>query len=497
MKMRISVIALAMAVLTLTTGCGKDADTAKLLDPSHPVTITVWHYYNGKQQDAFDMLVEKFNETQGKELGIYVEEYSQGNVEELETAVMASLNREVGSDEMPDVFSAYADTAYAINRQGALADIGSWLTQEDEETYVQSFLEEGRIGENGELIIFPTAKSSEIFMLNKTDWEPFADAAGVSLNDLSTMEGVAACAQAYYEWTDNLTPDVLGDGKAFYGRDAVANLFIIGVRQMGKELVEVRAGEAPVLHADKEMMRRIWDCFYVPFVKGYYGAFGRFRSDDVKTGELLAYTGSSASALYFPEQVEKEDGTAYPIEYVVLPAPIFEGGEPYAVQQGAGMVVSKSTPERECASVLFLKWFTEEENNLEFSVNAGYLPVKKNVCTREKLDSMIEKNGLEMNVITYDTMLAAFQTISAEKLYTNKAFENGTQVRKVLEYDLVDAAAAVRETVSEMVKSGILLEEAAEPYISEECFSAWYDSFREAILPQGPDGPGRDDSIAD
>lgn len=497
MRKRTAAIVLGMTLLTWIAGCGKADETAKLLDPSRPVTITVWHYYNGTQQAAFDQLVEKFNETRGKELGIYVEEYSQGNVEELEAAVMASLNREVGSGDMPDIFSAYADTAYAINRQGALADISCWLTQEDEEPYVQSFLEEGRIGEKGELIIFPTAKSSEIFMLNTTDWEPFAEATGADIKDLSTMEGVAACAQSYYEWTDALTPDVPGDGRAFYGRDAVANLFVIGVRQMGKELVEVHPGEAPVLHADKEMMRRIWDCFYVPYVKGYFGAFGRFRSDDVKTGELLAYTGSSASALYFPKQVEKEDGTSYPIEYTVLPAPVFEGGEPYAVQQGAGMVVSKSTQTKEYASVTFLKWFTEEENNLEFSVNSGYLPVKKNACTKEKLDGMIERNGIQMDARAYDTMLVAFDTIGAEKLYTNKAFENGMEIRKVLEYNLVDIAAAGREKVSGLVKSGMPLEEAAKPYISDEAFDSWYDGFRAAILPQGADGPGRDDSIVD
>ncbi len=496
MKKRKCAAFLLTAVL-LTAGCQKEAGKEVRLDPAHPVTITVWHYYNGEQQAAFDLLTEKFNETQGKELGIYVEEYSQGSVDGLEEAVMASLNHEVGSSDMPDIFSAYADTAYLVSTKGALADIDGYLTEEEKNSYIQPFLEEGRIGKNGELIIFPTAKSSEIFMLNKSDWEPFARAVGATTEDLSTMEGVAACAQKYYEWTDALTPDIPGDGKAFYGRDAVANLFIIGIRQMGKELFEINPGKAPVLHADKEMIRRIWDCFYVPYVKGYFGAFGRFRSDDVKTGELLAYTGSTASALYFPEQVELEDGTSYPIEYLVLPAPVFEGGEPYAVQQGAGMVISKSNPRREYAAAVFLKWFTQEENNLEFSVNSGYLPVKKAACTRESLDEMIEKSGASMDPRAYDTMLTAFDTIRDEKLYTNKAFANGTQVRKVLEYHMTDTAQKARDSVREQVKNGVSLEEAAAPYVSEEAFDIWYDSFRREILPQGADGPGQDASISD
>ena len=93
--------------------------------------------------------------------------------------------------------------------------------------------------------------------LNKTDWEDFSAAAGVSLEDLRTIEGVAAVAKAYYEWTDGLTPDVPGDGRAFYGRDAVANYFIIGMRQLGVEIFQVDGGEI-TLNTPEAELRRLW-----------------------------------------------------------------------------------------------------------------------------------------------------------------------------------------------------------------------------------------------
>ena len=71
------------------------------------------------------------------------------------------------------------------------------------------------------------------------------------------------------------------------------------------------------------------------------------------------------------------DVESYPIESVLASAPMFEQGEKIAVQQGAGMVVTASDTQHEYASVLFLKWFTEEERNIEFSLSSGYLPVKK------------------------------------------------------------------------------------------------------------------------
>ena len=236
---RSGLVCLAAVLALALTGCGEKSP----LDPKDPVSLTVWHYYNGSQQTAFDALVEEFNDTVGQELGIYVEGYSQGSVSDLESAVRDAIGGKVGADAMPDIFSSYADTAYEMEQSGALADLSGYLSQEELDRYVDSYIEEGRIAADGTLRIFPTAKSTEIMMLNKTDWEDFSAAAGVSLEDLRTIEGVAAVAKAYYEWTDGLTPDVPGDGRAFYGRDAVANYFIIGMRQLGVEIFQVDGGE--------------------------------------------------------------------------------------------------------------------------------------------------------------------------------------------------------------------------------------------------------------
>lgn len=462
-------------------GEAKDGDdqAAVKLDPDKPISITVWHYYNGAQQVAFDELVNEFNETVGKEKGIFVKGYSQGNVNELEDTVMASLNEEVGAQEMPNIFSAYADAAYTVDSRGKLADISAYMSQEELDEYVDSYIEEGRIGEGNTLRIFPTAKSSEIFMMNKTDWDKFAEAAGASLEDLSTLEGVTETAQKYYEWTDSLTPDVPEDGKAFYGRDSVANLFVIGSKQLGQDIFQVENGKASVA-ADKEIMKKIWDNFYVPFVKGYFTAYGKFRSDDVKIGEILAFTGSSTASMYFPDEVEQEDNV-YPIDYVVLPAPSFADGGNYIVQQGAGMVVTETTKEEEYASVLFLKWFTETENNIRFSCASGYLPVKKEANSLEAVDKVVDGQGLEIPDKTYDVLDSLFGTLENATPYTTKAFENGTEARKVLEYNLADKAAEDRKAVQELIAQGQTLEEACASYVSEESFQSWYDDFVAAL----------------
>ncbi len=466
---------LAVFFSLFLTGCGDQSP----LDPKNPVSLTVWHYYNGSQQAAFDALVEEFNDTVGQDRGIYVESYSQGSVSDLENAVRDAISGKVGADAIPDIFSSYADTAYEIETAGALADLSVYLGQEELDRYVDSYIEEGRIADDGSLRIFPTAKSTEIMMLNRTDWEPFAQATGASLEDLSTIEGVAAAAQAYYEWTDSLTPDVPEDGKALYGRDAVANYFIIGMQQLGVEIFQVENGKMS-LHTPKEELRRLWENYYVPMVKGYFGAYGSFRSDDVKTGDILAYTGSTASAMYFPDQVEL-DGSSHAIDYLVLPAPVFKGGRNFAVQQGAGMVVSKSDERREYAAVEFLKWFTLAENNLRFGCVSGYLPVTKEANSVQKLEQVISDQGLSVSPKTQDCLTSIFNSIEDMTLYTNKSFQNGSAARKVLEYHLADQAAADRAEVLASIAQGAGLEEAAAPYVSDASFEAWYNSFCGAL----------------
>lgn len=469
-------------MLSVLAGCGSDGkkQTGSVkLDPDNPVSLTIWHYYNGTQQATFDSLVEEFNATVGKEEGVYVEGYSYGSVADLEQAVSSSLNEEVGSDKLPDIFSSYADTAYSVQKQGKLADLTQYFSEDELSKYVDSYVQEGYFNQDGALYLLPVAKSTEIMMINKTDWEPFAEATGVTLDQLATLEGVTEVAEAYYNWTDSQTPDVPDDGKAFYGRDSMANYFIIGMKQMGKEIFEVKDGQV-TLNTDKDLLRRLWDNYYVPYVKGYFAAYGKFRSDDVKTGDILAYTGSTSSMFYFPDDIENGD-TSYSIDYIVRSAPIMAGGENYKVQQGAGMAVTKSDKEHEYAASLFLKWFTENEQNLRFVCDSGYMPVLKDANNIDALNKIIKEDNIQMNQKAYDCLESVMSDFDNTKFYTTKNFENGYNARKVLEYNMSDQAAADKAAIDQAVAAGTSREEALKNYVSDEAFEQWYTSFCAAL----------------
>lgn len=296
-----AVSAAALAV----TGC--DAKTSK----KAVTDITVWNYYNGDQLESFNRLVSTFNETIGKAKGIRVSGSSQGTVNDLEANVMDAAEGKVGSAEMPTIFAAYADTAYKLDQMGMVVDLKDYLTEDEKAAFVPGYITEGDFDGSGSIKIFPVAKSTELMFFNDTDWQRFAKETFVRYGALSTMEGVTAVAEQYYNWSG---------GKALFGRDALANYMLVGAKQLG--------------------------C-----------------------------VGSCASATFFPKQVMPGDNQVHDIEMKVLPAPRFAGSEKVAVQQGAGMVVTTGTEAEINGAVTFLKWFTEPQNNIAFAVESGYLPV--------------------------------------------------------------------------------------------------------------------------
>ena len=328
---------------------------------------------------------------------------------------------------------------------------------------------------DGSMKIFPVAKSTELMFLNETDWEKFAQATGAAYDDLSTVEGLVATAGAYYDWTDAQTPEP-DDGKALFGRDAMANYMLVGARQLGDTLFEVQDGKM-TLNFDKDVARKLWDNYYVPFVKGWFAAIGRFRSDDIKVGNVLAYVGSNSSATFFPTQVMVNDTESYDIDMTVLPSPKFAGGEDVAVQQGAGMVVTAGTEEEINASVEFLKWFTQPENNISFSVDSGYLPV----TTAANNIEAIKTSGLELSPKMESILSNAVQSVKNNTLYTPSAFAGGNKARNVLEYSLSDLASADRATVQERVAAGQPAADAEAEFLTDEYFDAWYGGICAAL----------------
>lgn len=473
---------LCAAMLLSVSGCGKAPEKASALDPKKPVTITVWNYYNGDQLAAFDQLVEEFNTTVGTERGIVVVNVSQSDINTLADSLLASVNGDAGAQETPTLAAVYSETAYILDKADALEPLDSFFTQEELAAYVPGFLDEGRFNEENELLLFPILKSTEIFTANETDWAPFSAATGITLDSITTKEQLTAAAETYYKWTDGLTPDIAEDGKALYGRDSVANYVYIGSYQLGHELFKVENGKLS-LDLDKGVFKTLWDNFYVPYINGYFGAYAKFRSEDCKTGKILALTSSSSSVGYLPTAVTLEDDTTHDITTLVARDLPFGTAETDAVvQQGASYCLLRSTAGQQEGAVEFLKWFTEPQRNLSFATMSGYSPVTLQSNTREAISNAYSgdvSTPKGQNVL--GALLVGADTFGSSIAYATKPFNGSRDVRTILGDALQHTAESDRAAVLEAIAGGASREDAVAQYTAASYFDAWFDALCQQV----------------
>lgn len=425
----IKFIAVLLTLLIIFTGCGNKSP----LDPNKPVVITLWHNYGGQMEDSMNDLVEEFNSTVGKEHGIMINITSISSSSALYDKITSSANNDPGSSELPNITTGYPKSALTLMKKDKLVDLNHYFTKDELDSYMPRFVEEGIISD--QLVVFPTAKSTEVLFLNKTFFERFSAETGVTMDSLSTFEGLADVAIKYYQWTDSKTPEIPNDGKAFYTSDSWFNLTQVGMRQLGDSFIKNEN-----LNFTK-CFNNIWSPLIEAAVKGGFAIYNGYSSDLAKTGEIVCSTGSTAGILFYGNTITYPDNTTEEVEYEVLPYPVLQGGSKIAVQRGGGMIVTKSSPAKEYASVVFLKWFTSPEQNMRFISETGYLPVSKNAF-ETNIQSYIEKaenDNVKKLLITALTMYNDYD------FYTPPIFENLDNLDKNYSASLKQAAINARE----------------------------------------------------
>ena len=465
-KKQISLLLILILMASLLSSCGsKEAQSP--LDPENPVTITIWHYYNGHIKDKFDALVNEFNETVGMEKGIAVDALSLGDVGQLADAVFASANQDMGTDPLPDIFAAYPDNAIRIHQIVGLVSLENYFSEEELNRYRPEFLEEGRFGTGEEPYIMPIAKSFEALFVNENAWRSFADSRGYTDQDIQTWEGLLEVSEAYYQET----------GKSFFSLDANANYMLLASMQLGEELYSYQEDGSAVLDLKEKTAEQIWNHYYIPYLKGYFTKSGRFSSDDAKTGKVLAYTGSTAGSAYFPTEVTLSESQVVQADPLVLPYPYFQDGNPFVIQQGAGMCIINSDPAHEYGAAEFLRWFTQPEQNIQFAVSTGYFPVMKEALEAGLLLEALEETDLS-NPAIGKAIKTSVDMLENYSLYNNKPFSGSYEMRNLLENHLSEKVRKDLEKLQQEVGEGGNREDVISRMSSRDEFIKWFEDLK-------------------
>lgn len=349
------------------SGCGNSSKS------DEPVVLTLWHVYGAQVDSPLNKIIDRFNDTYGKDEGIFVQVTSVSNTNTIHEAVLAAGRKEPGAAELPDIFVSYPKTVLSLPDPEILADYKDYFTGDELSKYLPEFIEEGMIGDK--LLSFPVAKSTEILFVNKTLFDRFATETGADEKELSTWEGIFNMAKKYTKWTDEKTPEIKNDGKSFFVHDYHFNYFQVGCESLGEAFF--RRNEKGGRLAFGPKFKKAFIPYSDAAISGGIWLREGYATEPLRTGEAIISMASSASVLYYEDVVTYENNISEPIEVAAYPAPVFEGGEKLVMQRGAGFCITKSSKEREEAAAKFIKWLTEPENNVEFVTKTGYLPVTK------------------------------------------------------------------------------------------------------------------------
>lgn len=391
---------MALAWMLVLTACGTNRRQKE------PVTLTIWHVYGGQTDSPLNDMIDEFNQTIGKEEGIYVQVASVTNTNTIHEDVLAAANQDPGAAKLPDLFVSYPKTVLAMPDENILVDYRDYFSEEELEMYLPEFLEEGNI--NGKQMILPVAKSTEIMYINKTAFDRFAEETGSGLEELNTWEEVYETAEKYTAWTDAQTPDVPNDGKPFFVHDYHFNYFQVGTESLGEDFFDGNT------IAFGEKFEQAWEAYANAALHGAVWLENGYATEALRTGDAIVSVASSASILYYSDVVTYPDNNSEQIEIIARPCPVFRDGEKFVMQRGAGICTVKSTQEKEKAACKFLKWLTEPEKNVEFVTQAGYMPV-----TQEAFDTYLPEAVENLEDPKYKELYQAFQETQREyEFYT-------------------------------------------------------------------------------
>lgn len=305
-------------------------------------------------------LIDEFNGTVGMEKGIILNVTAMSNASKIGEKLLAAHNKVPGSAEMPDLFFAHKSNALELGTENLL-DWNKYFSEKELSSYVPEFLADGATDDT--LCVFPVSKSTHLLFIAGAQFERFSAATGVMYDALSDWDGFFDAAAKYYDWSG---------GKPFCALDYPLRTIELAAVENGAENIFADNG---FYNFSNEIFKNTFMKFADALTKGHIMLSNLYSNTQVMTGEVMSGISSSAAILYYNDTVTYDDGMSEPMELRILPLPAEKGKKPCITQAGVGLCAYKTTSQKEEAAVIFAKWLTEAERNLDFVCQTGYMPV--------------------------------------------------------------------------------------------------------------------------
>ncbi|MCC6629068.1 MAG: extracellular solute-binding protein [Chloroflexi bacterium] len=412
------------------------------------IEVVYWHNRPQKDQEMLQTMLDEFNKA--NPFGIKARPEIAGASY---PDVYNKVNAAIQAGQPPEISVAYQNQAAFYRGRGAVIDLNPFLaskkyglTADDQKDYFPTFLASDANPQfKGERLGFPTQRSIEVMFTNvdwlkqlgyneiPKDWKTWEEAATKAADPSKNKYGFAVRHDA-----SNFASQIFARGGRVLAEDGSAYTFngpagVETVTTLQRMLKNKSAVEIPTAER--------------------FGEQNRFGN-----GELLFVLASSSGLPFYKEVVDKGGKFAWDIS---LP-PYTE--KPAVNLYGASVSVYKTTPEKEVAAWMVIKFLGEKAQTAKWAINTGYLPVRQSA--KADVVAAYKSNPAWGSVAdSYAKMFDWFQYAMVESPVAGYDPVRSLIDKDILTRIMTDPAADPKKILDEAVAKSnqILKDEAPKP----------------------------------
>ena len=328
--------------------------------------VVFWYQHTRERETALQEMIAEFN--QKNPHGIQVRGEYAGSYSHIYNKMLVGLQ----GGSLPQLVVAYQNQAQVYHSADGVVDLtpymnsAKWgLTPEERADYVESFLAQDRM--RGVQMAFTPNRSMEILYYN-ADW---LRELGSDHPPRNWEEFAQLCRQAKAQ----------PFSKAANPQRAVGYLLDVDASRLAS-MVFSRGGDfmntaqtgysfnQPETRAALQLLAELQKTGAVEVLGEPNGDTREFGS-----GQLL-FAIASSSGLPF---TKKAVNSGAKFAWAVAAVP-YEGDRPVVNVYGASVALCRTTPEQQLAAWLFLKWFTEPDQQARWVRASGYFPARRSTA---------------------------------------------------------------------------------------------------------------------
>ena len=139
------------------------------------------------------------------------------------------------------------------------------------------------------------------------------------------------------------------------------------------------------------------------------------------------------------------------------------------------MAVFASDESHQQASVRFLKWFTQPEQNIRFAVATGYLPVQKKAL--ESVSDLVAQVESQDNAQAVEQSIrASLKALENHNVYVRETFLGSYDMDQIFSVSLENRINTDLDTLRRRMEKGESRESVERELLDDGHFDSWYET---------------------